>query len=243
MRKTSHILLALSRLVSHNNTANEVPPITYYALDLEKRELERTLQLVTSELGDQLKGKVDAKGMWGTYDGGLKYIREGGLLDEKDKDDEFTATMEAYRVERRGRDPSPASFDSATGLSDETRATSMTPPSTPGPMEQRIIQDMAPLHIMFLGSSLGNFNAGSAIAFLRALPLRPGSSDTLLIGLDHDNEKKKIELAYNDPAGITKAFIMNGLKGAGRVLGDEALFEEDKWEYVAWYNEHEREVN
>lgn len=42
--------------------------MTYYALDLEQRELERTLtQLAMSDVGTLLQGKVDAKGMLGTY--------------------------------------------------------------------------------------------------------------------------------------------------------------------------------
>ncbi|EEB87992.1 hypothetical protein MPER_14431, partial [Moniliophthora perniciosa FA553] len=90
---------------------------------------------------------------------------------------------------------------------------------------------------MFLGSSLGNFTRSEGAEFLRSLPLRPGSSDTLLIGLDHDNEKQMIEKAYNDEAGYTRKFIMNGLKAAGRALGDENLFSEDKWEYVNRYDE------
>lgn len=51
------------------------------------------------------------------------------------------------------------------------------------------------------------------IGFLSRLPLRAGSGDTLLLGLDGDNGKELVEKAYNDSKGITKDFIMNGLKG------------------------------
>ena len=61
-----------------------------------------------------------------------------------------------------------------------------------------------------------------------------------MLGLDHDNDPKDIEVAYNDPQGITEAFIMNGLKGAGQVLGDENLFIENKWAYVGRYNKEKR---
>lgn len=48
--------------MSHGTT-----PVTYYALDLEKGELERTLgELAMSDVGEIIKGKVDAKGMLGT---------------------------------------------------------------------------------------------------------------------------------------------------------------------------------
>ena len=54
--------------------------MTYYALDLEKRELERTLgDLADSEIGSEIKGKLATKGLCATYDDGLKFIKEGGL--------------------------------------------------------------------------------------------------------------------------------------------------------------------
>ena len=122
-----------------------------------------------------------------------------------------------------------------------TAAASLTPPSSPG-SEAESCTASPPLHIMFLGSSIGNFDRESATSFLRSLPLRPGSSDTLLLGLDHDNPKDKIELAYNDPKGVTKEFIMNGLKAAGRILGDEHAFgiETGRWDYVNFYNQSKR---
>jgi L-histidine Nalpha-methyltransferase / hercynylcysteine S-oxide synthase len=93
---------------------------------------------------------------------------------------------------------------------------------------------------MFLGSSLGNFSRAEGTAFLRSLPLRCGSGDTLLLGLDHDNQTAKIEVAYDDPKGFTRRFIMNGLKAAGVMLGDERMFDQDRWEYVGKYNKKER---
>jgi uncharacterized SAM-dependent methyltransferase len=93
---------------------------------------------------------------------------------------------------------------------------------------------------MFLGSSLGNFSRAEGTAFLRSLPLRRGCGDTLLLGLDHDNQATKIEMAYSDLKGCTRRFIMNGLKAAGSALGDETMFNEDKWEYVGKYNKEER---
>lgn len=64
LRKTSHILVGLSHLTQYLTT-----PVTYYALDLERRELERTLnELTVSEVGSILEGKVDVKGMLGKFD-------------------------------------------------------------------------------------------------------------------------------------------------------------------------------
>lgn len=208
----------------------ETPPVTYYALDLEKGELDRTLQeLSASDVGAEIQGKIATKGLCATYEDGLKFIEDGGLRNPNDSDttgQPFTH----FKLEKSVRDTSPSSTSS-----DRTHSasTSVTSPSTPGSEEP-------PHHILFLGSSLGNFGRGEDAAFLRSLPLKPGSGNTLLLGLDHTNDREKIEAAYNDGQGITRAFIMNGLKNAGRVLGDESLFDESKWEYVGKYNEELR---
>ena len=39
-----------------------------------------------------------------------------------------------------------------------------------------------------------------------------------------------------DSKGYTAKFIFNGLRSAGQVLGNEKMFDEDKWEYVNRYN-------
>ncbi|KAL5529074.1 hypothetical protein ACEPAG_5048 [Sanghuangporus baumii] len=260
LRKTSHILLALSRLASSSKesfTDNDKGHITYFALDLERRELERTLSEVMADYGEELKGKVETKGMWGTYDGGLKFVQAGGL-DVKSEampsslathndyikhSDDDTPTAERGSLYRLHRDDSPHSSrsDDWSSQTSSTRATSISPPSTPDSDDDWHQKSAAPpLHLLFLGSSLGNFDRETATSFLRSLPLRPGSGDTLLIGLDHDNPKDKVELAYNDPEGVTKDFIMNGLKVAGRALGNESLFTEGEWEYVNKYNVAER---
>ena len=203
-------------------------PFTYYALDLERRELGRTLdQLAASPVGDEIQGKVDARGLWGTYEGGLKFVEEGGL---------------------RGRNTAEAAVARVRSLSADSAATQ---PSSPSSSERDSVEtslstpDLAsldtPLHILFLGSSLGNFSRGEDAAFLRALPLRVGRGDTLLLGLDHGTDGARIEHAYNDRAGITRRFILNGLKGAGRALGDEDLFAPERWEYVGRYNTDERQ--
>ncbi|KAG6829518.1 hypothetical protein H0H92_004320 [Tricholoma furcatifolium] len=223
LRKTSHILLGLSRLVAAPGAR---APITYYALDLEEREIERTLgEISSSEIGKSIKGKVDTKGMCGTYDDGLKFVTEGGLSVQTDSGP-FRLDFTGHRI----MDASPISSVASSGTS--SRDSDTSPISTPD-------EAQPPLHILFLGSSLGNFSREGAVSFLQSLPLRPGSGDTLLIGMDHDNDKAVIEEAYNDPRGYTKEFIMNGLQAAGRALGNEQMFDLDKWEYVNHYNTHE----
>ncbi|EMD39793.1 hypothetical protein CERSUDRAFT_112059, partial [Gelatoporia subvermispora B] len=229
LRKTSHILRALSGIAPASVTT---APVNYFALDLEKRELERTLsELSKSEVGQTLHGKVATKGMCGTYDDGLQFIQEGGLNGVDGGKHLAYEVSAAYKLNKPAREVSPSgsSVSSVACTTDSDAETDVTPPSTPDAQQ--------PLHVLFLGSSLGNFNRGDDVNFLKSLPIRPGSGDTLLIGLDQDNEKGKIEIAYDDPKGHTKNFIMNGLKVAGRVMGNVNLFDQTKWEYVGRYNE------
>ncbi|KAF8199986.1 hypothetical protein K438DRAFT_1966322 [Mycena galopus ATCC 62051] len=210
--KTSHILLALSHLVKDKHT---VPPITYYALDLEERSLDDTLSKISlSEVGKSLQGKVSTRGLCATYDQGLKFAESGAL--------------HAYNaVDQLSRTSNPLTSD-----------TTLSSSSARDPSITAILPDYVspPLHLVFLGSSLGNFSRTDGADFLRSFPLRPGSGDTLLLGIDHDNDKALIEEAYNEDEGYTRRFIMNALPNAGRVLGDETLFDEEKWEITTLLN-------
>jgi len=56
------------------------PPVTYFALDLDGNELKRALNEVhNSDIGPSLSGKVETKGLWGTYENGFEFIASGGL--------------------------------------------------------------------------------------------------------------------------------------------------------------------
>jgi uncharacterized SAM-dependent methyltransferase len=219
LRKTSVILDALA------SKAKEGAPLTYYALDLEERELQRTLEELDTSIGKILQGKVEAKGLSGTFDDGIRWVVEGGL-------DSHGPPSLGDRLASVKRNSSPTSSSSRSGSSNQT-SSATTAPSTPD-------EGGAAVHVMFLGSSLGNFARGEDAAFLRSLPLREGSGDTLLIGLDHDNDASSIEKAYHDPKGYTTEFIMNGLHAAGRELGDSNVFSREKWEYVNRYDKEHR---
>jgi L-histidine Nalpha-methyltransferase / hercynylcysteine S-oxide synthase len=226
LRKTSLLLSALSKVVPEPNTP---APITYYALDLERRELERTLdELATSPIGLEMQGKVDTRGLWGTFEGGLKFVAEGGLRGRE--------VARAAAVSLRSRSPSSdgvTTQPSPTGSSSEQGSVD-TAPSTPDASLE------TPLHVLFLGSTLGMFLHGEDAAFLNTLPLRADKGDTLLIGIDMCRDIPRIERAYNDTAGVSRRFILNGLKTAGRALGDESLFPQEKWEYKTRFNVEER---
>jgi hypothetical protein len=230
LRKTAHVLLALAGLVSGTPA---IPSVTYFALDLEEQEIQRTLtQLLDSDVGSAIQGKIDAKGMLGTYENGVAFVLQGGLQDTVDngvRTNSSSPSLERYLLQSIRRDPPPRS---STPTGRVTQDTNITKPTTPGQPQ---------LHILFLGSSIGNFSRREDAQFLRSLPLRAGYGDTLLLGIDHDNDREEIEIAYNDPKGLTRNFIMNGLKAAGIALGDSEVFDLSNWEYINSYDEGSRE--
>ncbi len=92
-----------------------------------------------------------------------------------------------------------------------------------------------PVLVLFLGSNIGNFEPDEALNFLRAIRrvLRP--KDALLLGADLKKDPAVLEAAYNDPLGVTRAFIVNELEHINREL--DANF--DLWAFGlrSFYNE------
>lgn len=78
-----------------------------------------------------------------------------------------------------------------------------------------------PKTVLWLGSNVGNFTRPEAGAFLARLreSLVPG--DHFLIGVDRRKDRRTLELAYDDPGGVTAAFNLNLLARINRELGGE----------------------
>lgn len=76
-----------------------------------------------------------------------------------------------------------------------------------------------PKLVLFIGSSIGNFLEDRTLKFLRGLYDQLNTGDNALVGFDLKKNPKTILEAYNDPAGITKAFNLNILKRINRELG------------------------
>jgi dimethylhistidine N-methyltransferase len=74
------------------------------------------------------------------------------------------------------------------------------------------------LLVLFLGSTLGNFERPAAEVFLKAIRsiLQPG--DALLLGTDLEKPVADLLLAYDDPLGVTAAFNRNLLARLNREL-------------------------
>jgi L-histidine Nalpha-methyltransferase len=77
----------------------------------------------------------------------------------------------------------------------------------------------APALVLFLGSTIGNFDPAEAREFLGAVRARMGERDRLLLGADLVKSSEVLRLAYDDPAGVTAAFNKNLLARINRELG------------------------
>ena len=88
---------------------------------------------------------------------------------------------------------------------------------------------------MFMGSNIGNYEPDDAKQLLALLggALRPG--DGLLLGADLKKDAATLELAYNDPVGVTAAFNRNLLARINREL--DAAFDIGKFEHEVHYDE------
>jgi L-histidine N-alpha-methyltransferase len=93
--------------------------------------------------------------------------------------------------------------------------------------------------VAFLGSTIGNFDAAERAAFFRALRRALSRGDWLLLGADLVKDRRRLDAAYNDAAGVTAAFNKNVLRVLRRDL--DADFDEDKFEHLAGYDA-EREL-
>ncbi|PKY32074.1 hypothetical protein RhiirB3_343325 [Rhizophagus irregularis] len=91
--------------------------------------------------------------------------------------------------------------------------------------------------ILWMGSSIGNFNRDEAANFVKTIQdkaMNPG--DLFLIGIDRRKNPDKITAAYNDPKGINAKFIMNGLNHVNAIF-DQPIFDSNNFEHVTMYND------
>src|SRR5271168_3522171 len=90
------------------------------------------------------------------------------------------------------------------------------------------------LLVLFLGSTIGNFDPPAGIHFLKQVRniLQPG--DSLLLGTDLEKSSSQLLAAYDDELGVTAAFNLNLLARINRDL--EADFNLDHFEHMARIN-------
>ena len=94
--------------------------------------------------------------------------------------------------------------------------------------------------IIFLGSSIGNFDPKDAMDFLHSIARYVRNEDLLLIGIDLEKNKSILDRAYNDKNGITAKFNINVLARINRELDGE--FNISKFEHKSFYNTRKHRI-
>ncbi len=88
--------------------------------------------------------------------------------------------------------------------------------------------------VLYIGSSIGNFEPPQAIRILRRIRQTLRSGDALLLGADYAKQSKILVPAYDDAQGVTASFNKNILARLNREL--DADFNLDAWRHVALWN-------
>jgi len=96
------------------------------------------------------------------------------------------------------------------------------------------------LLVLFLGSTIGNFDRMAGLKFLSGVRriLKPG--DSLLLGTDLEKSSSELIRAYDDELGVTAAFNLNLLARINRELA--ADFDLAQFKHVARINDEARSV-
>lgn len=94
--------------------------------------------------------------------------------------------------------------------------------------------------VLFLGSTIGNFDRPAADDFLRQVRAILELGDSLLMGTDLEKNVDAQILAYDDPVGVTAAFNLNLLARINRELG--ADFRLRDFRHLALWNSEQRRI-
>jgi len=96
------------------------------------------------------------------------------------------------------------------------------------------------LFVLFLGSTIGNFDRPAGLQFLADVRqiLQPG--DSLLLGTDLEKPSDQLLKAYDDELGVTAAFNLNLLARINREL--DADFDLSQFTHISRINQEERSV-
>lgn len=96
------------------------------------------------------------------------------------------------------------------------------------------------LLILFLGSTIGNFDRPAGINFLREVRNILESGDAMLLGTDLEKSAAQLISAYDDELGVTAAFNLNLLARINREL--DADFDLGQFEHHARINHEARSI-
>jgi dimethylhistidine N-methyltransferase len=96
------------------------------------------------------------------------------------------------------------------------------------------------LFVLFLGSTIGNFDRPAGVEFLAKIRRILQAGDSLLLGTDLEKPSAQLLAAYDDEIGVTAAFNLNLLGRINREL--DADFDLRQFSHVARINHDARSV-
>jgi dimethylhistidine N-methyltransferase len=110
------------------------------------------------------------------------------------------------------------------GLAQDFSASLQLPPPVRG----------GPRIVFYPGSSIGNFAPEEALAFLARMREACGEGGHLILGADLVRDKRALDVAYDDPLGVTAAFNLNVLRNVNALIGSD--FDVADWRHVAFFD-------
>jgi len=103
-----------------------------------------------------------------------------------------------------------------------------------------VVADLHPKTLLFLGSTLGNFEPDEVQSFLREVATSLAPGDCFVMGIDLDKDPAVLEPAYADSKGITEQFIVNVFTRMNRELGSG--FDADAFSLNSYYDTERRRI-
>ena len=94
--------------------------------------------------------------------------------------------------------------------------------------------------IIFLGSSIGNFNSTECDRFIDRVTAALNPGDYFLLGIDLQKPPTILEAAYNDSQGVTAAFNLNMLQHLNNRF--QGNFNLDLFDHQAIYNQTQHQI-
>jgi dimethylhistidine N-methyltransferase len=94
--------------------------------------------------------------------------------------------------------------------------------------------------VLFLGSTIGNFEPQKAVEFVYEVRKYLVPGDVFYLSTDLEKETNRMIAAYDDPTGVTSAFNLNLLARINRELGANFLL--SQFRHEARYDEQEHRI-
>jgi len=127
-----------------------------------------------------------------------------------------------------------------TELSGLARVTPLKASYLEGLDQVRARRNGGPILLLFLGSTIGNFEPRCRMDLLAQVRARLKKGDALLIGCDLVKPIETMIEAYDDPSGVTASFNLNLLGRINRELGGD--FNQRAFRHEARYDAEERRI-